>query len=51
VTPYRTAMFAFPNRLTTRRSPATSSGVSGAGVIPESMGVAPSGPGGRTGDS
>ncbi len=39
----RTAMFVLPNRLTARRSPAASSDISGAGVIPESIGVAPSG--------
>ena len=37
------ARFRFPKRLTRRRSEAAFSGVSEAGVVPVSMGVAPSG--------
>src|SRR5215210_2789676 len=43
ITPPSTAMFTFPSTLTRRRSLAAYSDISGAGLTPESIGVAPSG--------
>ena len=43
ITPPNTPMFTFPSTFTIRKSLAAASGVLSAGVVPDSIGVAPSG--------